>query len=171
MRDSLPLEGTSADEDGHRRRFLIPAKRVPGLLLLLLLPLVALTGLTSLRGSAVAETEGMRLAIDYPRTLRYLKPTDMQVDVTNTGSTPLTGVVIALERDYFDAFTGLTLMPAETSVNESQLLLDAGDLAPGETGSVRIELRANRYWLHEGVIEARADGALVSAELGTLMLP
>lgn len=157
MDPHTPAARDEARADQVPRRFVLPGKRLPGLIFLALLPLLAIAGVTSRQGTLRLEQDDMQLLIDYPRVQRYLNPGILTVSVTNLGDEPLTDTDVTLEHDYLDAYTSLTFMPAGEYSDETGMVISLGDIGPGQTRRVRAELRSDRYWSHSGLMTASSS--------------
>ncbi len=171
MRRDGPGDVGQVGTDNVPRRFVLTAKRVRGIIILAILPILAISGLTAMRREAAAVSGNLALSVDYPRVLRYLRPVGMNLNVSNIGDGTISGATLTLDSDYFRAYTGLTIMPAESAIDADGILIELADIAPGGTQAVRIELRAAEYWYHSGPVTATAGEETVTVDLGTLVLP
>ncbi len=159
------------EDDGSKRRLVIPGKRVGGLVALLLLPVGALLGLDSVQGQGSAGTGDLQLTAEFPRVLRFMKPAAINLGVTNAGDATLQEVTVTIDSSYLDAFTGVTLVPSAETISDGRLLIGLGDIAPGESQRVRVELRANHYWNQPVTFSVASGPEQVSLPAATLVLP
>lgn len=171
MDSRIPVERDEARADEVPRKFVLPGKRLPGLIILVLLPLAAVLGLTSRQATVSLEQDGLSLLVEYPRVQRYLNPRLLHISVTNVGDQPLPDTHVSLTRSYMDAYTGVSLVPGEEYINDSDVVVALGDLAPGETRRIRAELRSHTYWSHRGELTVSSGGTRVVADLRSLVLP
>jgi|SRR5690625_394090 len=144
MDSRIPAARDEARADQVPRKFVLPGKRLPGLIILALLPLVAVLGLTSRQATVNREQGGLSVQVDYPRVQRYLNPRLLSISVTNVGEEPLSDTNVSLSRDYVNAYTGVSLTPSAESIGEAGLVMPLGDLEPGETRHIRAEFPATR---------------------------
>lgn len=171
MDSQIPFEREEARADMVPRRFMLPGKRLPGVILLALLPLVAVAGLTASQATINLEQGGLSLHVDYPRVQRYLNPRILNISVTNHGPTVITDLNVSVTDDFMHAHTGVTLVPAAEYLDGTALVVPLADLAPGETRGIRAELRSNRYWSHSGELTVSGGAVELTADLRTLVLP
>lgn len=171
MEPHIPAARDEARADQVPRRFVLPGKRLPGLIVLLILPLAAIAGLTTRQVTLNLEQDGMQFSISHPRVQRYLNPAILTLSVTNLGSGPLTDTNVSIDRSYLDAYTAFALMPGGEYLNADALVVSLGDIAPGETRQIRAELRSDSYWSHSGTMTASSGETELAADVHSLVLP
>lgn len=149
----------------------MPGKRLTGLAVLLLLPLLAVSGLTALRQERQVANGELVLQVEFPRVLRYLKSAPVFIRVKNAGSEPIPAAELHVGSSWLAGFTSLTMTPDATSSDANGLIVDLGDIAAGEARSVRLELRGSEYWLQQGRISVRSGDREAAVQVMTLVLP
>lgn len=171
MDSRIPFEREEARADQVPRRFVLPGKRLPGLIGLLLLPLVAALGLTSRQATINVEHDGLSLQVDYPRVQRYMNPRLLTISVSNLSSQPLADAVVNLSRAYLDSYSAVAMKPDVGYIDDADVVMPLGVIEPGETRRIRVELRSESYFFHSGQLTASSGGTEVVAELRSLVLP
>ncbi len=166
-----PAVAREDEYDGSKRNLLVPGKRAWGLLALALLPVLAISGLTSIRAEAEAAAASLTLSVEYPRVLRFLEPALISIALHNPGPEALSDVRVTLDLNYLGAFIGVAMTPDAGWLGSEGLVVELDDLAPEEARFIRIELRGNSYWWHPGEVSAAAGGSSLSVPIGTLVLP
>lgn len=171
MDSHIPAARDEERADQVPRRFVLPGKRLPGLIILALFPLAAVAGLTSQQSTLNLEQDGLHFQIDYPRIQRYLNPGILTISVTNVSNVPLADTTVSMEQGYVDAYTAFAMMPGEEYIDAAGLVVPLGDIAPGETRRIRTELRSDSYWSHSGTMTASSGDVQVAASVRSLVLP
>lgn len=141
-----------------------------GLPFLLAVPIFAILGVfgeTWVRADATGT--GLSLSLEYPARYRYKQINTLELRVRNTTAATLDTVVVALDTAYASRFSTLMFVPSARAPFEVELL----DLEAGEVALVWIELQAERYGRHRGVLEARSSGLpdTVRVPLSTYIFP
>ncbi len=143
-----------------------------GVPIILLIPLLALAGIFDLHIADVQATGELALSVIYPTRSRYDTFNEMIIAVTNTTQSPLTEVVVQLERAYLDHFAQISANPDISNISEAFYEITLGELAPGATQVITLDFQAHEQGTHEGrasVVSAETDPIEVS--LNTLVLP
>lgn len=139
-----------------------------GVAFLAVLPICALLGLFGPTSEqAMASSSALKLEVVYPTRLRFHLNARLLSRVTNEGQQPLDSVVLSFSDSYLHGFSALTFTPSVDRVHAMEL----NSLAPGETRTVTIELRADRYGRVRGDVIAESAGTRVSVPLDTLVFP
>jgi hypothetical protein len=162
--DSLPDPPDAPDVPPrislHRSQWIL----VP---LMLSLPLLALLGVFAGRDRTRAELGPLAVDVRYPTALRYNTFDNIALHVRNRGAISLDTVTIALDSAYTAGFSMVTSIPPF----EESFSLALPQLRAGESRLVRIELRAERYWRHHGVLAISAGPDTLRIRLSTFVFP
>ncbi len=155
------------------RRVQISGVQLVGIGLLSLLPLAALTGLLGTKEEEARASAGaLELSVRYPARTHHSVSEAVELAVKNTGTQPLAGAGLRLGDGYLSHFEDARFTPAVQRLGEDGAELELGELAPGETRRLVVELRARHFGTHDGRISAVAEGAEpVVLEVSTLVLP
>ena len=150
--------------DVPRRVNLSGSQRAAAVLLLILPVLAALGVFGESFSTADASSAEMRLSAEYPSRLRFRLDSRLVVTIENTGQQTLRAPTVHFERDYIDRFVGISFMPSPTKITSDAYLVTLGDLAPGNTQVVTVQLQGSQYGHHQGRIWVSVDGQ-AAAEL------
>lgn len=139
------------------------------------IPLLALFVILALLGTfGPSQAEASRsdaqlsLRVEYPSRFRYKQIAPLRVWVANIGSLPLDTVTVVFDRQYINQFSQVSFTPSAEKAYEIELVA----IMPGETNLVQVQLRAESYGAHPGVIQATTGGAdTVTVQLSTLVFP
>lgn len=143
-----------------------------GVPLLALLPVLAVVGIFGVgRGEAQAEDGALALRVSYPERFRLKMIEPLEIYVRNAGDAPL-AVVVRLDTNYLTAFSNVEITPGPTLVSDEVYEVSLGEVQPGETRLVSVELQAERYWQHRGSVSATSDaGDRAELAFGTFVIP
>jgi len=156
-----------------QRRIRISGLQTMGVGLLVLLPLAALTGLVTPETHESRASAGpLELTVRYPARMYYSTFEALELGLKNTGSHALSSARVQLPTDYLSNFDNVLIRPHVQHLSEARAQIDLGELAPGQTRKLVVEVRASDYGRHDGRISAAAgDAASVALEVSTLVLP
>ena len=148
-----------------RARLLVPV------VLLALLPAAALLGLTSRKGELTVTADGMQASLHWPLVTRVYRPGLLELEVRATGDSPLTAVQAALPLEFLNLFSDVASEPAAERLENGQFLIELGDIPPGESRSVRLELRPNSGHYLRTSVTVSHTGAESVLYISQLTLP
>lgn len=157
----------------ERRLNLSPLQRW-GVPLLTLFPLLAIIGpLAAGTTSAEAAAGGLEVEVSYPARVRRGLQETMTITLRNVGADAVQEAVVELDRAYADAFVPFSSQPRPASIDDSTVRIEVGDVPPGGSRSVVLELTPRRYWRVSGVLEVTVgdDEAPLRLSLATMVLP
>lgn len=122
-----------------------------GLGLIALLPILALAGAFGETWStATGRSAALEVEVRYPTAYRYKQLNSLELRIRNTSAATLDTVTVSLDASLATAFSTVRATPAFVRAYETDLI----DLRPDEVRLVVIELQAERYGRHEGVLRA-----------------
>ena len=154
------------------RKFKFWPLQLIGVPIILLIPLLALAGIFDLHVAHVQVTGKLALSVMYPTRSRYDTFNEMIIAVTNTTQSPLTEVIVQLERAYLDHFAQITATPDISMISEAFYEIALGELAPGTTRVITLDFQAHEQGTHEGRATAvSAETDPIELSLNTLVLP
>jgi hypothetical protein len=156
-----------------QRRIQISAAQLAGIALLLVLPVAALSGLLGTKKREVRASAGaLELSARYPSRMHYKTSGSLELRLKNTGAGAIGSATLRLGDSYLQHFADAQFQPQVQRLNEEGVEIDLGELAPGQTRRLRVELRAEDYGTHDGQVSASAQGLPpVALEVSTLVLP
>lgn len=135
--------------------------QVPGLVLLMLIPILALAGVFGeSHANAEARAGAIAVAIAHPARLRFEQISTMDVVVTNAGTTAIDTILVSIDPSWLSRFSGVTITPSASSVFGVELT----DVAAGESRRVHVEMDAMRPGRHRGTVTV-TDGAADTVRL------
>jgi hypothetical protein len=144
-----------------------------GIPIILLIPILALLGVF---GEKVVEMEAtsadLQVRVEYPIRTHYRLQHEMQVMVTNVSGEAMPSLTVRFDIDLMRAFSDITFTqePDRIATDGYEVMLEA--IAPGETRIVGVDVRAERYWAHDGVISVTGEGIdPVSIPLSVFIFP
>ena len=121
-----------------------------GLPLLALLPVLALAGVFGVSWTdADASSESLAVDVRYSNRYRYKQLNRIEVRVRNIDVARLDTVTVALDTALAARFSTVRSVPPFVGTYRTELT----GLEPGEERLVVIELQAERYGRHEGLLE------------------
>jgi len=91
----------------------------------------------------------------------------VNVRVQNRGQTPATGVALAFEPGYIHAFAAVAFEPTPDTPYE----IEIGTLEPGESRLVSVQVTAEEYGAHRGLLSLSAGETQAGVELSTFIFP
>ena len=151
-----------------RRSVSLPATQWIGIAAFAALPLLALPGLFGERHTTIAAQHGaLDVSIRYPTILRYRLLSPIDLHIHNRGRSVLDTVTVALDSAFASRFSAVNAVPPFTGHYDVRLT----DLAPRHQRHVRIEIRGERYWKHEGTLTIAARADTVRVPLTTVTFP
>ena len=112
-------------------------------------------------------TEVLELSAEYPSRLRFQNSERLIVRIHNRSDAPLAEVSVAFDAEYIHAFTAVAFDPAP----ESPYMVDIGELAPGDSRLLSVQITADEYGSHRGWISVSAGGTNARLELSTFVFP
>ena len=147
-----------------------------GVPLLILIPLLALSGLFGESFATTTETGNtFAVEITYPSRYRYNMLSPLTVSIENRSDQVVPTVTVSFGQDYISQFSNVSFTPEPDEVTGEAYYVRFDDLQPGEVRLVQVELQADRYWRHNGsvaVAPGDADDAPdVVIEVSTLVYP
>jgi hypothetical protein len=140
-----------------------------GMPLLLLVPLIALTGFfgDTSRRTQVA-TSGLRVELEHPERQRAGQRREIRIEVWNLSGAPVEEVVVELDPAYMDRFATLSSTPEP---RDAYRLVFEG-VEPGARHHARIETEAVRAWRSRGrLLVTSSAGDSAALELRTFVFP
>lgn len=139
-----------------------------GLPLLMLIPILALTGaFDERRTSAAGANALLELRIDFPSRLRKPQVSRLEIEVRNLSVEHLDAGVVSFDPAYLAAFSRVQLIPSPAKPYTVELR----DLVPGEARQVRLEGEGKRYGWHSGEVIASAADSQVRVQVSTFLIP
>lgn len=156
-----------------QRRIQIGWLQTLGISLLLLLPVGALTGWLGAEEQEISASGGaLRLSALYPSRMHYKATEVLELRLENSGSQPLRGVTVVVPHDYLSHFAMLEFRPRLDRLNERGAEVDVGELPPGHSRRIAIQMQVEDYGRHAGRISATVTGGpSVALDVSTLVLP
>ena len=156
---------------GRRLRF--HATQLIGVPLIAIIPILALLHVFgTTHETEIASDDPLLVEVRYPTRFRYKTIDPLDVTVRNTGSAPLRGVSVRIDKGYVEAFSTVSFTPSPQRVTSDAFVFDLGDIPPGEARVVDGLVQAERYWRHPGRITVRSDGgAEVALDVATFTFP
>lgn len=149
------------------RRVRLPLMQRIGIPLLLLAPVVALTGALGETRAVAVETSGaIELRVDYPTRVRHGRTHRVAVAIHNRSSEHIDTVHLAFDTTYVDRFARVVITPSVDRAFEVALT----GIAPSETRVVFMELDGDQYGQHHGHVRATSlrDAAAIRVQTFTL---
>lgn len=139
-----------------------------GMPLIALLPILAIAGLF---GPSTASAEGrigaVQWSIEHPSVTRYENRDRLELRLSNSGDSAVSELTVAFDPEWIHAFAPVSFEPAP----ETPYVVDVGEIGPGETRLVVIELTAEQYGKYQGRLVI-SDGAQTAiAPLETFIFP
>lgn len=151
-----------------RRRFKLWRHQIITIPLLLAIPVLGLAGVFDEdRDRRSAADGGLEMTVEAPARIRTTGPTTADIELRNVGAEPLSRVEVEFDESWVDGFDDARFVPEP----EEPFVVPVGDIAPGETRRVSLELKAGDHGVHTGTVTARAAGAEASLRLRTWVLP
>lgn len=147
-----------------------------GMPVIFLIPLLAILGLFG-ASSTTASASGERFAVEinYPARYRYKMSNPLTVRLENLAAQTVPTVTVSFDRDYIAAFSAVSFTPAASEVTDDAYYVQLTDVQPGEVRLVVVEMQAEQYWWHEGMVAIAAGGvqepADVAIDVRTLVYP
>jgi hypothetical protein len=144
-----------------------------GMPIILLIPILALLGVF---GEKVAETEAasgdLQVRVEYPLRTHYRLQHEIEVAITNLSEQVLPALTIQFDTNLMRAFTDITFAEEPERITGDGYEVRIEDVAPGETRLVSVDVRAERYWAHDGAISVSGEGVdPVSIPLSVFVFP
>ena len=151
------------------RRFALYRRQLPGLILLLLIPVLAIAGVFGeSHAEAQARAGDLTLRVRHPSRLRFEQISTLDVVVANHGAARIDTLVVTIDTAYLSRFSGVTLTPSATAPFEVELT----GVAPGESRRVHVEMDAMRIGRHRGDVRVSAGGAdTATLGIATIVFP
>ncbi|MCW7537389.1 hypothetical protein OOT46_05920 [Aquabacterium sp. A7-Y] len=156
------------------RRIELAPLQILGLLLLLALPVAALSGALGPRhGHESASGQGLELSVDYPERLRHQTSLTLEVSVKNTGSAALQQTLLRIDEPYFAHFSQARFTPEPGRLSDEHYEVDLGELAPGASRKLVVHLEADEWGRHAGRVSAQASQGAPPVEVAfaTVVFP
>ncbi|HEX6133313.1 MAG TPA: hypothetical protein VFZ24_05105 [Longimicrobiales bacterium] len=139
-----------------------------GVAVLAAFPVLALLGVFGERWATVESTGGpLHVNVRYPTVFRYKMLNAIDLDVRNTGTAVIDTITVALDTVYASRFSTITAVPPFSGPYEVELPA----VQPRETRRVRIEIQAERYWVHAGTLTVATRTDTVRVPLRTTIYP
>lgn len=141
----------------------------PGVIILLLIPILALFGIFGVTTKTVTETNnGIKAFIEYPTKLRHGQNHSIRVELTNMSNRALSDLVAKFNPDYIHRFSNVSFVPEPRQAYQ----VEVGGLAAGESRTVLVEFTADRYGYHNGQVTVSSGGTeLLTSNVKTLVFP
>jgi hypothetical protein len=150
------------------RRLSVYRFQLIGFPLLAAIPLLALFGFFGERWQTVrGEAGSIAVSVRYPSAFRYKMIDAIELHVHNRGAAAIDTVAVALDTAYAARFSTVTAIPPFSGPFE----VDLPGLAAGESRRVRIEIQAERYWSHSGILTVAAGVDTIRVPLTTMVYP
>lgn len=130
-----------------------------GLPLLLVLPLLALSGVFDKRVETVTATaSGIELHLDYPARSRFQLNEKLEVQLRNSGPHPVRRLSLNVDREYLKHFSQVQFHPLPARIDADAYTVDFNELAPGETRLLQINLQPKDGGRHPGRVWVHSPG-------------
>lgn len=145
-----------------------------GMPLIALLPVLAVVDLIgTAEEQVVAEADGVRLEVSYPRRSHRDVTTPLTVTVSNLRGSALEDVYVLVPRDYVERFDEFELRPSAEWVSADSFRLSLGSVPPGESRVATALLTPGDYGRVSGSVQVGSGGEapLVNAEFATVTFP
>jgi hypothetical protein len=154
------------------RRLVVSREYVVGQAVIVLIVVLALVGAVGhADGGAQARTESATISVEYPTRIRYKTVGALKLTI-EAADHAIEDVSVAVDSSYLDAFSDVSFLPTATAASRQRTVIPVGDIGAHQDRLIKGELRAERYWLHEGWIEvATAEEVVARLPLSTLVLP
>lgn len=137
------------------------------LVLLLIAGLGAAGFFGNVRDTAAAQSEALRVSVEYPERFRYKEIAPLTVRLQNRRAQQIDTVSVRFDSTYIDAFSNVQFLPSATK----PWVVELTDVKPGETRRIHVHLQADSYGRHRGQIRARTESDRVEATLQTFVFP
>ena len=140
-----------------------------GIPILLLLPIVlAATGLLGERWATRTATAGpLDVSVQWPTSIRYKQLNDIQIHVRNRSAVTLDTIDIEVDTSYASRFSTVQAIPSF----ERAYALALTDVRSGSSALGIIELQAERYGRHTGMVTISAGRDTIRIPLHTTIFP
>lgn len=152
------------------RRFAVYRHQLIGIPLLLLLPVLAVSGVfgvssesRSVRGDAVS------VVVEHPSRLRYKMFDTLRIEVRNTSGRART-VTVAVDRSYLDRFSGVTFVPAVEAITDAAYVLRL-EIPADEVRVATATLRAEDFGRPSGAVRVRSGASEWTVPVTTVSFP
>ncbi|MBK8020786.1 MAG: hypothetical protein IPK19_04985 [Chloroflexi bacterium] len=147
--------------------------QVIGLLLIIVIPVLALLGVF---GASYAHEQrasaDLEIEIDYASRLRYKTLENLHVSVRNLTNQTVSILTLRFGGSYIDQFSSVVFTPSVEQIADGYYEVLLSDIRPGETRTVTVEIKGERYGLHQGIVAAAADGLEgIEVDIATLTFP
>jgi hypothetical protein len=154
------------------RRLVIPRGHAIGQASIVLVVVLALAGVFGqAQGGAETGTDAISVSVEYPARIRYRTLATLELTI-EAADRAVEDVSVAIDSAYLDAFSEVTFLPEAAGASRLRTVIPVGNIGAHEDRVVSGELRAERYWLHEGWIEvSTGDEPMTRLQLTTLVLP
>jgi len=147
-----------------------------GMPILFLIPILAIFGVFGNSSTMVTE-RGQNLALEtsFPTKLRHKTIAPLVVKVTNLAAQTVPTVTLKFDEEYLSAFSNVAFQPGVDEITDDAYYVHVRDLEANETRLVTLEVQAEQYWRHEGIVGAAVGGSNaasdVEVELQTFLFP
>jgi hypothetical protein len=154
------------------RRLVVPRGHAIGQASIVLIVVLALAGaFGQAQGGTETGTDEISVSVEYPMRVRYKTLATLELTI-EAADRPVEDVSVAIDSAYLDAFSEVTFLPEAAAASRLRTVIPVGDIGAHEDRVVSGELRAERYWLHQGWIEVSAgEEPMTRLQLSTLVLP
>ena len=133
-----------------------------GIPLMFLIPVLALFGVFGeSQGQTIASGGTLKMRVEYPTRNKYRHITSIEVVVENISSQTLDTLIVEFDESYISRFSSVNFIPTP----EKLFISEFPDVLPGESRLVWVELKGEKYGLHEGNIRAYAVGSRDTVEV------
>lgn len=156
-----------------RRQVRLPLLQLVGVPLLALMPLAAMFGAFDRQERVATQRSGdIELTARHPTQLRYLTDGVLRVSVHNAGRGVLHCARVRLADDYLDGLSPSGSTPQPQRQDDHGVEVELGDVAPGQTRRVTVQLQAQEVGRHVGRVTAATEAAApIEVVVSTRVLP
>lgn len=166
-------EGPQPPQPPEFGRAFDPARyQLVGIALLSALIVAAVAGAFGTATShAIDRSPSLAVVVGYPERWRSKDVHTIEVEVTNTSGRDLPRVDVAFDRGYFHAYAASRFEPRVSYVTDEAYAVVLHDVRADETRLVTTEVKADTYWVQEGLVTVTTADALAQVRLRSFVFP
>lgn len=155
------------------RRILLSTFQFLFLPVLVLLPVLAFFGVFGLaKVTNTVEAGPLAVTAEYPRRIRYGVSDGARIRISNDGATPVSGVRLAIGRDWLEHFGNVSFVPSPFELTADEYRFELGDIPAGESRLIVVELTADGYLDRSGAVTVTGEATgSAHLELTTFIFP
>jgi hypothetical protein len=137
-------------------------------MLTIIVLLAALGAFGESRSATSARSASLELVLEHPTRFRYKQIEPLRIFVTNRSDREIDTVTVSFDTAYVARFSSVTFTPAPSAAWEVKLT----GVRAAETRRIDVELQAEEYGTHSGVISAFFAGSdTARVEVDTFIFP